>query len=273
MKIMRYFPLIALAFLGFILYGLFKTSKFINKKVDSKTLLSQDSIVKQAADSMALSANSVMVDTLSVPNPVATVPVVSSIMAPSVKGDNSSKGTAVAPDYHSNAAKKVPVDAKSASSATNQVATSPTSSTASTGTKATVSTENSKKVTVETPQTEVSKQVQTRGIVKTPQSKTTSSTNPTTLAAKGDVPKSASIEVKKDASEASFHVIIGSYGQEANAKAKAAAFEQKNNKKATIIKQGGYFRVCADEFEFAQAASQYAQKLKEAGEDNIIVKF
>ena len=258
MKIMRYFPLIALAFLGFILYGLFKTSKFINKKVDSKTLLSQDSIVKQAADSMALSANSVIADTLSVPNPVATVPVVSSIMVPSVKGDT---------------AKKVPVDAKSASSATNQVATSPTSSTASTGAKATVSTENSKKVTVETPKTEVSKQVQTRGIVKTPQSKTTSSTNPTTLAAKGDVPKSASIEVKKDASEASFHVIIGSYGQEANAKAKAAAFEQKNNKKATIIKQGGYFRVCADEFEFAQAASQYAQKLKEAGEDNIIVKF
>ncbi len=77
----------------------------------------------------------------------------------------------------------------------------------------------------------------------------------------------------KESSAQRFHVIVGSFSQEANAQAKALDFEHKNNKKATVIKQGGYFRVCADEFEFASSAALYAQKLKEAGFDFIILKF
>lgn len=269
MKIMRYFPLIALAILGFILYGLFKTSSFVNKKVDAKTLLSQDSIVKHAADSAALSTNSVIADTLSTP----AIPAVTTTIAPSVQANRVKTEIAVEPQHHSSSTKKDPASAESTRPAPTHAPTSLAPPTVGTAVKTPILTESSKKVTVETPKTDATKQGQARGIVKAPLTKTTPSTSSITVVAKGDVPKSASVTVTKEIPELRFHVIIGSYGQEVNAKAKATAFEQKNNKKATIIKQGGYFRVCADEFEFAQAASQYAQKLKEAGEDNLILKF
>ena len=80
-------------------------------------------------------------------------------------------------------------------------------------------------------------------------------------------------ETLKGAGDVRFHVIVGSFSIEANAKAKALDFEAKNSQKATVIQQGGYFRVCADEFEFASSATIYTKKLKAAGIDVIILKF
>ena len=80
-------------------------------------------------------------------------------------------------------------------------------------------------------------------------------------------------KTRKEASGKRYHVIIGSFSTESNARTKASDFEKKSNKKATIIQQGGYFRVCADEFELTQLATQYAQKLKQAGEDCMVLQF
>jgi hypothetical protein len=265
MKIMRYFPLIALAFLGFILYGLFKTSSFINKKADAKALLLQDSIVNNAPNHGAVSTNPVLADTLATATTL-TAPVVATVP--------SSSPTVSAKQEQRSAAKKDPASAEPVTATANSVPTllstpMPVPKRAKkTPSKATVATESGNATS-----TEPAKPEPKKAIDKGTGTKATPSTSSTAIAAKGDVPKSASIAVKKEASETSYHVIIGSYTQEANANARAAAFEQKNKKKAKIIKQGGYYRVCADEFEFAQAASQYAQKLKEAGEDNMILKF
>jgi hypothetical protein len=73
--------------------------------------------------------------------------------------------------------------------------------------------------------------------------------------------------------EPRFHVIVGSYEKEVNAKAKAASFAKQAKTKATVMKQGGFFRVCAEEFDTDKAAADYAQKLKQAGEESIVVKF
>lgn len=266
MKIMRYFPLIALAFLGFILYGLFKTSNFINRKNEAKALLSQDSIINNAPNQEAVSANPVLTDTLVSPTTTLTTPVVTTV-------PSSSPSVSVKQEQE-NSAKKDPASAEPVTAAANSVPTllstpMPVPKRAKkTPSKATVVTESDNATATEPAKSEPKKAVD-----KGTATKATPSTSSTATTAKGDVPKSASIAVKKEASETSYHVIIGSYTQEANANARAAAFEQKNKKKATVIRQGGYFRVCADEFEFAQAASQYAQKLKEAGEDNMILKF
>jgi hypothetical protein len=73
--------------------------------------------------------------------------------------------------------------------------------------------------------------------------------------------------------EPRFHVVVGSYEKEVNAKAKAASFAKQAKTKATVVKQGGFFRVCANEFDTEKAAADYAQKLKQAGEESIVVKF
>ena len=114
-----------------------------------------------------------------------------------------------------------------------------------------------------------------------PAEQTTTTNKPiSTSLASPDVPKTPTVkptttkgETPTDAAEPRFHVIIGSFSNETNAKAKALDFETKNNKKATVIKQGGYFRVCVDKFEFVSSAKIYVQKLKDAGQDFIILKF
>ena len=265
MKIMRYFPVIALGILGFIVYGLYQTGTFINKKAEAQTLLTQDSLVKAATDAKALSSTpSLLADTLSVATTVAPVVDVKPIIS------DAKKTTAeVAPKRRSDEDKKKPASATIAPKVVAPIASATTP-------KAATTAKQGSTPTTEPLKTDDKKSTQTRTVVKTLTTKaaSTATTGTTALGAKPEIPKSASIEVKKDATEAAtFHVIIGSYAQEANAKAKLATFEQKNSKKGVIIKHSNLFRVCADEFEFAQAASQYAQKLKEAGEESLILKF
>ena len=113
MKIMRYFPVIALGILGFIVYGLYQTGTFINKKAEAQTLLMQDSLVKKAADAKALSSTpSLLADTLSVatPNVVAVSPVVG---VKPVISDAKKTTVEVAPKHHSDEGKKDPASATS----------------------------------------------------------------------------------------------------------------------------------------------------------------
>ena len=262
MKIMRYIPLIALAILGFIIYGLYKTSSFVNKKVDSETLLAQDSLVQQALYSTSRATGS---------SPVNTgLPIVDSL-ATSATTIASPVTTTSTPDVAQ------PKASSQGKETTPNTATNTTSSSvATTLAKPVVPTKaiTTAKTATEPSKVDVKKKAQvTAPVTKTAVDKAAATTGTQTVVAKNEIPKSASTTGKTDIAETRFHVIIGSYKNESNAKAKASEFNQKNNKKANIVKQGGYFRVSADDFEFSQAAAQYAQKLKEAGEDNIILKF
>lgn len=243
MKIMRYFPLIALAILGFIGYSLYKTSNFINKQVNSETLLLQDSSVQKNNDSISLTT-------------------VTSVLDNSSSSD-SSLSTSPATGLTS-------VQNNAPNSAASQIETTPAPPT-TTSIATTLATPEAKSSSSKTTtKTEAQLKANAKKEVKTTLATKTESNGAQTAETKTD---KALASVKKAPAEQRFHVIIGSYSKEANAKAKAAEFEKTNSKKATVVKQGGFFRVCADEFEFSQAATQYAQKLKEAGEDNIILKF
>ena len=269
MKIMRYFPVIALGILGFIVYGLYQTGTFINKKAEAQTLLTQDSLVKKATDAKALSSTpSLLADTLSVATTDADV-VAPIVDVKPIISDAKKTTVEVAPKRRSDEDKKKPASATITPKVVAPIASATTP-------KAATTAKQGSTPTTEPLKTDDKKSTQTRAVVKTPITKaaSTATTGTTVIGAKPEIPKSASIEVKKDATEAAtFHVIIGSFAQEANAKAKLATFEQKNSKKGVIIKHSNLFRVCADEFEFAQAAAQYAQKLKEAGEESLILKF
>lgn len=242
MKIMRYFPLIALVILGIIGYSLYKTSNFINKQVNSETRLLQDSSVQKNNDSILLTTGtSVLDNSHSSGSALSTSPTtdLTSVQNNASNTEASRTETKPAPTTTSIATTLATPGAKSSSSKT-------------------------------TTKTEAQLKTNAKKEVKTTLATKTESNGAQTTETKTE---KASTFVKKAPAEQRFHVIIGSYSKEANAKAKAAEFEKTNSKKATVVKQGGFFRVCADEFEFGQAAAQYAQKLKEAGEDNIILKF
>ena len=211
MKIMRLVSFIAIAILCFILYAVFRTGIFGNKKVDTNTALSKDSFIQTP---MAQPSNAILADTLS---ELATKPTTSL----AVQSEMSKKKPPL-PTH--NLTEKEKIEAQKKAKATLLA------------------------------------------------SEKAAANNKLTPKA-GDTFDESSTVDKKENVEPKFHVIIGSFKQEANAKAQAAIFEQKFNKKANIVKQGGFVRVWADEFEFTQAATLYSKKLKEAGQDNIILKY
>jgi cytoskeletal protein RodZ len=251
MKILRFFPIIALVFLCLIAYGIYKTSSFINKKVNSETLLSQDSGIQNAVDSTILN--------VAQPLPAGLTDV-SSIVTTPLPTTTASSATIV---------EEAPPKKETASIAPTSLETTVGASPKSVTTK-TAATETASQSKVS--QTKVVATKDVDKAAKSATAKATTSSSQTTLA-KTETPKEASTTAKKENTDARFHVIIGTYASEANAKSKALVFEQKTKKKATILKYGGYYRVSADDFEFGQAAAQYALKLRDGGEDSIILKF
>ncbi len=247
MKILRFIPVIALAFLGIIAYALYKTGSFINKKVSTEATMSQDGNLQIGADTAKLSIGQPMSEALSDASNAVQTTV--STTKKAVKAE----------------ASKLTAKKETASIEPEKTQVTPKSAAAKT-----ISSEKSDKA-----KTEPNKIISPKEAAKTAKSATEKAATSTTqtVAAPKETPKAASTVVKKENTDARFHVIIGTYASEANAKTKAVAFEQKNKKKASILKYGGYYRVSADDFEFGQAASQYALKLREGGEDSIILKF
>jgi hypothetical protein len=248
MKFIRNFPLIATALLGFIGYLFFKTSNFVNKGVESKIVAVQDTLAKNVGDSLAATAPAGLLDTLSDAASAAASTASAAASTASIAADAKVTKLENESPKHSSETKKnddsaPKTDAKSASK-TEHKSAEKADAKKKTAVKAKPLTEKSAVNATATP------------------------SNP-----KATPPKSGAVAAPKEGVEPRFHVIIGSYEKEVNATAKAAAFLKLTKKKATIVKQGGFFRVCADEFDAEQAAGEYAQKLKSAGEKSIIVKF
>jgi hypothetical protein len=262
MKILRFIPHISLAVLGIIAFIVYKTGSFVNKKVITETALSRDSTSQIGADTAGLTIGQPASEALSAASAIATplLPTAGvSSTSPATEASAAKQTASLEPEKakaHETASSKAAVSTSTTAEAAHSSKAQPAKAVAKKDAPKAVT----EKAATASPTAETKKG--------TPAKEAAATTS-----VKKEIPQEASATPKKENPDARFHVIIGTYSSEANAKTKALAFEQKTKKKASILKYGGYYRVSADDFEFGQAASQYALKLREGGEDNIILKF
>ena len=254
MKIFRSLPFIAAAILGLIFFGLFKTSNFVNQKVASEKITSMDSlttIVSNAIDSTTL-----------VP------PTISSATASNMPTDTTKiQGAKATNDLGIVELTSASTDivAPTLPTVSNVSGESPAMSEKTNATAISNDTKPKKRANVTTPKTSNNSQtahnteneveVRTKGV-------TDSKTSPKKTVVLDD----SSIKGR-------YHVVIGSYGVEANAKADAAAFEKKSKTKTKVVIHKGLYRVSSNSFESEKAANEYADKLKIGGAKTLVLKF
>jgi SPOR domain len=252
-KIFRSLPFIASAILGLIFFGLYRTSNFVNKKVASEQTILVDTLttlVSNAIDSTKLSSpataltpptDSTQTQGAKASNDIGIVELTTpstDIAAPTLPtvnaaGESPATGEKTHATAISNDSKNEAKPKKHANVA------SPKASTNS------QSVHNTEKEVV----------VRSKGVAETKIS-----------------PKKEAI-LDNSSINGRYHVVIGSYGVEANAKADAAKFEKKYNTKAKVVIHKGLYRVSTKNFDSEKGAIDYADKLKIGGANTLVLKF
>lgn len=233
MKIFRSLPFIAAAILGLIFFGLYKTSNFVNKKVATEKLMSMDNL------------------TTTVTNAIDSTMLISSATASSTPTDSTQvQGAKATNDLGIVELTSTSTDivAPTLPPVSNVSGESPAMSEKTNATAISNDTKPKKRANVTTPK--VSNNSQTAH----------------------NTEKEVVVR-SKGVSEGRYHVVIGSYGVAANAKADAAAFEKKNKTKVKVIIHKGLYRVSTESFDSEKAANENADKLKMGGNKTLVLKF
>jgi SPOR domain len=254
-KIFRSLPFIASAILGLIFFGLYRTSNFVNKKVADEKTTSMDNltaIVSNAIDSTNLISSATALTT-----PMDSTQTQG---AKSTSINDICIVELTTPSMDIVAPTLPIVNASGESPATSEK------------TQATAISNDEKSETKPKKRTNVA----------SPKATTNSQSVQNTekeVAVRSKGVAEAKIGPKKEgilddsSVNGNYHVVIGSYGVEANAKADAAKFEKKYNTKAKVIIHKGLYRVSTKNFDSEKGAIDYADKLKIGGTNTLVLKF
>jgi SPOR domain len=252
-KIFRSLPFIASAILGLIFFGLYRTSNFVNKKVAIQQAIPVDTLttlVSNAIDS-----------TKSISSATASTTPMDSTQTQGAKASNDIGIVELTTPSMDIAAPILPtVNASGESSATGEkthatAISNDSKNEAKPKKRANVASPKASTNSQSVQNTEKEVAVRSKGVADT-------KINP------------KKVDVMDDSSlKGNYHVVIGSYSVEANAKADAAKFEKKYNTKAKVVIHKGLYRVSTKNFDSEKGAIDYADKLKIGGANTLVLKF